>query len=65
MTNIGDQPMETAAAMEICKKRRFPQLLGKAFGFPTVSTGSTSVLLLTYNEKRRAMIHLKEPNFLS
>jgi hypothetical protein len=24
--------------MEICKERRFPQELGKAYGFPTVPT---------------------------
>ena len=40
------QLMETAAPVEICKENRFPQELGKAFGFPTVPTGSTSVFLI-------------------
>lgn len=43
-TNFETRPMETDAVVEICKKRRFPQLLGKAFGFPTIPTGPTSVL---------------------
>jgi hypothetical protein len=36
--NSKSWPVETAAPVEIRKKHGFPQELGKAFGFPTVST---------------------------
>jgi hypothetical protein len=45
--------METAALVEICKKHRFPQELGKAFGFPTVPTGSTGIFFINLESKKR------------
>lgn len=57
--------METDAEEEIRAFRGFPLQLGKAFGFPTVPTGLRLFFLLTLKQKRTAMIHLKQADFLS
>jgi len=46
------RPVETAASVEIRKKRGLPQKLGKAFGFPTVPTGPTRIFLFESDSKK-------------